>query len=190
MRYEKGIITGHFITHWGVPNDIRQVAARGIESLAILEFSPQKTRRTWRFATNGMSSFAQLHPDQLIKVRTEIFVCTTEKVLWIEELLAAIASYPIDYATYLSQYDTINVGFPVDRDSSCYTGILIAPPNNTEIPTIGLVGGIPFDILVHQVVGLLPKEIQFAEKYGGASLWQRLANKGALPIDCHRVSVV
>ena len=60
-RHEKGVITAHFIFHWGVPKEIRPRKLPGIGELAILEFAPKGVRLTWRYATNGMSSYIQHH---------------------------------------------------------------------------------------------------------------------------------
>jgi hypothetical protein len=189
MKNEKGIITGHFILHWGVPNEIRPMKARGIEEFAILEFAPRGTRKTWRYATNGMSSYYQFHPDQSVRVRTEIYACTSEKAIWVDELLAAIASYPKDYNTYIAQGDTIDVESPIDRNYSFYTGILIAPPGPADTPTVGLIGGLSNNVLVQQVVGLFPNEVQFAKSHGGNLLFQQLSkNKEELLLDYKRVA--
>jgi hypothetical protein len=182
----KGIITGHFMFHWGVPSDIRPIEVAGIMDFAILEFAPDGPRTTWRYATNGMS-YLQAHPDDHVKVRTELYASTKLRAPWILELLRAIASYPMDYATYLAEGDTINVVQPIDRQSSCFTGVLLAP---AEPPTLGLVAGTPENILVHQIVGLLTAEVQLAETLGGGSmLWQRLLNAGEHMLDEERLPV-
>ncbi len=82
---------------------------------------------------------------------------------------------------------TINVGQAIDQKSSCYTGVLLAPPDPA---TLGLVAGLPDDVVVHQVVGLLTSEVQFAEQHRGKLLWQKLMNKGELLVDEARTSVV
>jgi hypothetical protein len=188
MANDKGIITGHFMAHWGVPRDIRPLRARGIAEFAVLEFAPREPRMTWRYATNGMSSYLQSYPEESMNVRTELFACTKQRAMWIDDLLLAIASYPHDFATYLAEGDTINVGQPIDQNSSCYTGILLASP---EPATLGLVAGLSHDVLVHQVVGLLPTEVQFAEEHGGGKmLWQKLFNKGEQLLDEERQSIV
>ncbi len=183
MVDERGITTGHFIRHWGVPADIRPRKVRGIESFAVLEFAPKAPRNTWRYATNGMSSYVQSHPDQHVRVRTEVYACTSQRVTWVDDLLAAIATYPMDYATYLAEGDTISVGQPIDRDRSIYTGVLLAPPGPFDPATLGLVGGLSDNVLVHQVVGLLEDEVRYAEQHGGKVLWQCLVNNGEALLD-------
>ena len=128
-------------------------ACPGIEEFAILEFAPNATRKTWRFATNGMSAYAQPREDDPAVVRTELFACARSRETWIADLLAAIATYPKDYATHLAEGDSIDVGQPVDRRHSPYIGVLLAPPGPFDPATIGLVGGCSEKILVHQVVG-------------------------------------
>lgn len=181
--YEKGKITGHFIAHWGVPKEIRPLDIGKIREFAILEFEPREPRRTWRYATNGMSSYLQPHPEKLVKVRTELYACTKERTRWIDELLAAMAVYPQDYATYFAEGDTINVGQPIDQMHSRYQAILLAPPGPVDPPTLGLVSGVSENILVHQIIGLLPSEIAFAEEYSGKELWERLLKKGEPALD-------
>jgi hypothetical protein len=180
----RGIITSHFITHWGVPSDIRPRNVRGTESFAILEFPPRVARKTWRYATNGMSSIVQTSPSDGPKIRTELYTCTSTRLPWIDELLAAIASYPYDYSTYLAQSDTIEVGQPIDRNRSSYTGILLAPP---DPPTLGLVAGISDNVLVHQVIGLFPNELEFAKREGGERLWDKVSPKGEFLLDLDRL---
>jgi len=183
MQNEKGIITGHFMSHWGVPKEIRPRKLPGVGDFAILEFAPRGTRTTWRYATNGMSGYAQNYPDGLVKVRTELYGSTKEKAAWVDDLLAAIATYPLDFTTYLTEGDTINVGQPIDRRGSRFTGILLARPGLSDPETVGLVAGIPENVLVHQVVGILPSEAEFAEQLGGKALWERLAKNGDLLLD-------
>jgi len=186
MADERGIITGHFIAHWGVPAEIRPRSVAGIGELAILEFSPRGGRATWRYATNGMSKCAQPGSPANVDVRTEVYACTSERIEWIDALLAAIVSYPWDHATYLAEGDTINVGQPIDRRESCYTGILLAPPGPADPPTVGLIGGLRDDVLVHQVIGVLPDEIVHAMRHGGKELWMRLLRRGEPVLDCPR----
>ncbi len=185
---DKGIITGHFIVHWGPPHDIRPLQAHGVAEFAVLEFAPRGPREAWCYATNGMSSYTQSYADQQMKIRTELYASTRERAAWVDELLTALASYPIDVATYFAEGDTINVGTPIDRMTSCFTGILLAPPDPA---TLGLVAGLPEEVLVHQVVGLLPAEVQFAESHGGGkTLWHELAKQGEHTLDLRRRSVV
>jgi hypothetical protein len=183
MQNDNGIITGHFISHWGVPKAIRPRALQGISEFAILEFAPRGTRETWRYATNGMSSYAQDHPDKLLRIRTELYVCTKQQATWADDLLAAMATYPLDYTTYLGEGDTINVGQPLDRRSSAFTAVLLAGPGLVDPGTLGLVGGMSDNVLVHQVVGVFPAEAEYAEKHSGSSLWERLAKNGDLLLD-------
>jgi hypothetical protein len=130
-----------------------------------------------------MSNYAQSYPDGLLQVRTELFGCTKQHAIWVDDLLAAIATYPLDYSTYLSEGDTIDVGQPIDRRGSKLTGVLLAPPGVDDPETVGLVGGISGNVLVHQVVGILPEEAEFAKEHGGKRLWERLAKNGPLLLD-------
>ena len=190
MQVEKGIITGHFMSHWGIPKEIRTRNLRGIGEFAILEFAPKGERTTWRYATNGMSSYTQYHPDELVNVRSEIYGCTRSQSLWIDDLLAAIAAYPYDYNTYLSEGDTINVGQPIDREGSCFTAILLARPGLCDSETLGLVKARLDNVLIQQVIGILPAEAEFAERHGGKTLWEKLAKEGDLTLDRNRPPVV
>lgn len=190
MQNEKGIITGHFMSHWGIPKEIRTRKLGGIGEFAILEFAPKGERTTWRYATNGMSSYTQHHPDGLVNVRCEVYGCTMEKMAWIDDLLVAIATYPLDYNTYLAEGDTIGAGQPIDRDRSCFTAILLARPGLCDPETVGLVNGISDNVLVHQIIGILPTEAEFAEQCGGNSLWEKLAKEGDPMLDRNRLPVV
>jgi hypothetical protein len=188
MVQEKGMITAHFIRHWGVPEDIHPRKVAGIGSFAVREFAPKDPRKTWRYATNGMSSYVQAHPDPRIRVRTELFACTAHRAAWIGDLLVAVARYPLDCSTYLAEGDTIDVGQPIDRDRSSYTSILLAPPGPFDAATVGLIGGLSENVLVHQVVGLVQKEIGLAQEHGGMALWQRIVKYGEALLDEGRIS--
>jgi hypothetical protein len=180
----KGIITAHFIAHWGVPTAIYPQGETSPE-LAILEFAPRTERNSWRYVTNGMSSCIQVND-----LRTEIYACSRRHLTWIHGLLAAIAEYPTDYNTCIAEGDTIAVGQPVDRNTSPFTGVLFVAPDPIDSPTVGLVGGVPEKILVHRVVGLLPSELKFAEGHGGKELCVRLAHGEEPLIDEKRAPVV
>ena len=189
MAIGKGVVTGHFIAHWGVPNELYPRYARGSREFAILEFAPRPPRTKWRYATNGMSSYIQPHPDGNIHVRTELYASSSRRAEWILDLLTAMASYPIDVGTFFAEGDTIDVGGPIDQNTSCFTGILLAPP----VPlSLGVVGGLVEKILVHQVVGLVQAEIDFAAGHEGAGalIWKKLITKGELPLDEVRSSVI
>jgi len=185
---DKGNITRHFISHWGVPSNIFPLSARGIEAFAVLEFAPKGSRRSWRYATNGMSSYRQCYPDEHISVRTELYTSTNHRADWVLDLLMAMASYPIDCQTYFAEGDTVNVGQSIDQKLSCYTGILIAPP---QPPTLGLVSSMQEKVLVHQLIGLLPTEVQFSEEHcGGKTLCQKLITETELLLDVARSPIV
>ena len=188
---KKGIITGHFITHWGVPSDIRPRKLNGVKEFAVIEFAPTGGRKTWRYATNGMSNYAQYHHDPSVNVQTELYATTARKVTWMDDFLAALTTYPIDYATFFAEGDTISVGQPIDQKSSCYSNILIAPPGPHDAAELGLIGGLEDEtILVHQVIGLLDVEVQYAKRHGGKILWQNYLISRACPLDEERTSVL
>jgi hypothetical protein len=130
-----------------------------------------------------MSNYLQRHPDPRMKVRTELFACTTEKMSWIDDLLGAIAAYPNDYSTYLAEGDTIEVGQPLDRDSSSYTGVLLAPPGPLDQSTLGVIGDLGEDVLVHQVVGLLGPELDYVREHSGKRFWEQLVKLGEPVLD-------
>lgn len=189
MNGDPGNITTHFISHWGVPKAIRPIKAKGISSLAILEFGPTGNRPTWYYATNGMSSYIQPQSISAIKVRTEVFAATSKMVEWIDDLLTALALYPLQNSTYIAEGDTIEVGQPIDRKNSFYTGVLFAPPCVDNSSTLGLVGGASDDILVHQVIGLFPSELNYAKRFTGMELWARLEKLGKMNLDLSREKV-
>jgi hypothetical protein len=137
-----------------------------------------------------MSSCVQAHPDQDLMVRSELYACTRGKAAWVDDLLAALATYPIDHGTYLAEGDTISVGQPIDRSRSGYTGVLLAPPDPYDPPTIGLVSGLCESVLVHQVVGLFENEIRYAKEHGGKTLWRRIVAHGQPLLDLERKAVM
>lgn len=190
MQFDKRAITCHFMSHWGVPSDIRPRKLAGVDDFAILEFAPRGTRTTWRYATNGMSAYAQKCADGQGKTRTEVFGATKSKVTWADELLAAVATYPRDYVTCLAEGDTIHVGQPIDRQHSPFTTLLLAPPGRGDPEAVGAIAQMSEVILVHQVVGILPLELAFAGRRGGKLLWNRLASGGEVLLDQERLSVI
>jgi len=130
-----------------------------------------------------MSNYVQGYPDQLLQVRTELFGCTKERAIWVDDLLAAIATYPLDFSTYLAEGDTIDVGRPIDQRSSQLTGVMLVRPGADDPETVGLVGGMSGNVLVQQVVGIFPNEAEFSKEHGGKCLWERLAKNGLLLLD-------
>lgn len=189
MSESQGVVTTHFISHWGVPNEIRPRELRNEKAFAVLEFAPHGARRTWRYATNGMSSYRQQHPSLRHGVRTELFACTAKRITWIDDLLGAIANYPHDCSTYLAEGDTIEVGQPLDRGTSCFTGVLLASPGPLDPSTLGVVGGLAEDVLVHQVVGLLESELVYVREHSGKQMWGQLVKFGEPVLDRPREDI-
>lgn len=185
---DQGSITAHYVVHFGVPLEIRPFRPRGVSIFAIIEFGPAKGRRHWIYATNGMSSYNQLHPESGRQCRTELLAFTKNRVTWVDSLLLGLASYPIDYGTHFSEADTIAIGGPIDQIDSQYCGVLLANP----VPeTVGVVGGIDQIVLVHQVIGLHESEVDFARRQGGGVLWSRLLQSGGtLMLDEFRPPIV
>lgn len=189
-KSNRGIVTSHFIAFFGVPTEIRPRAVRGIGEVAILEFAPAGNRKTWRYATNGMSAYLQRHPDPRVHVRTEVYATTCHRQGWVDDLLLAVAAYPYDCDTYLAEGDSVNVGQPIDRRVSPYTGILLIPPGPHDASNLGLVGGVVENILVHQVVGLLPSEVELAAQGNGKRLSDAIRAADELSLDAHRAKIV
>ncbi len=168
------IITAHFMLHWGEPSEIRPRRLPGIEKFAILEFGPTVSRKTWFYATNGMSSYAQRGRDEGATLRTELYCASKERLSWVDDLLAGIAIYPRDHNTCLAATDTIRSGQPIDQRSSPFMGVLFAPP---PLATLCVIDHLPEEVLVHQVIGLLPGETAFAKEHGGKALWGHLGKQ-------------
>jgi hypothetical protein len=190
VRDNKGAITAHFIAYWGVPSEIRERDVPGLEAFAILEFPPSGTRREWRYATNGMSSFLQSHSDPKISVRTELYACTQHKAPWLDELLSALAGYPRQQQTFFAEWDTVEVSHPIDHRISSFTGIMLVPPGPFDPLTIGIAGGVMENILIHQLAGLTPSEVQYARQNGGRLLWGHILKSGRPFLDQRRSSVI
>jgi len=187
MSIDKGSITGHFIAHWGVPTNIRPRQVNPFGDFAILEFAPKGDRTSWRYATNGMSSKTQL-TDEGGSVRTELYTCSRQRLPWVDDLLVAMATYPFLNDTYLSEFDTIDAQQAIDQKASPYTGILLAPPGPSDPETLGLAGKPGEDVLIHQVVGLLPNELECASRGGARDLWKKLLGEGEPALDRVRSS--
>jgi hypothetical protein len=126
--------------------------------------------------------------DERGSVRTELYTCSQHRLPWVDELLVAMATYPFLNETYLSEFDTIDAQQPIDQETSPYTGILLAPPGPTDPETLGLAGKPGEDVIIHQVVGLLPKELEYAAQGGARDLWRKFLGEGELAIDRIRSS--
>jgi hypothetical protein len=186
----RGAITSHFITFFGVPTEIRPRPVPGFGEVAVLEFAPRGYRSTWRYATNGMSAYRQHHPSLTTCVRTEIYATTRERQTWVEELLFAIVGYPHYSNTFLAEGDSIDVGQPIDRRASPYTGILLMAPGPHDPPNLGLVGGVDESILVHQVVGLQSPEVEYAAGGNGRKLCDAIRAADELCLDVPRKEAI
>src|SRR5438067_2186100 len=102
----KQAVTTHFIVHWGVPKEIHKQEL-GTLDLAVLEFAPRTERKTFRFATNGMSAHVQRSKVKRIPYRTELYAGSRSNTPWIIELLVALSRYPMLHQTSFSQFDTV-----------------------------------------------------------------------------------
>ena len=166
--------TGHFISHWGVPNEIYCREAFGLDKLAIIEFRPKKNQLAWRYATNGMSEYVQCSQGPT-QVRTELYCTSNNQCPWAIDLLTALATYPIKHHTFLAEFDTLDIGQPSDRRTSPFTGIILTPP---EEPTLGAFNLDKVIVLIHRVVFLYENEIDYAIMHSGAALYSSLIRSG------------
>lgn len=180
-------ITAHFMLHWGPPSEIRPRRMPGIEKFAILEFGPTVSRKTWFYATNGMSSYAQTRAGEGAPLRTEVYCASKERLTWVDNLLAGIATYPNDHKTCLAVTDTIEVGQPIDQRSSPFTGVLFGPP---PLATLCVIDPPPAEVQIHQVIGLLPGETAFAAQHGGRALWHLLGKQENFFLDEVRAPII
>jgi hypothetical protein len=180
--------TAHFIAHWGAPSDIHLDPNDPL--LAVLEFPAAGDRRSFRYATNGVSE--HLFEAKGGPVRFELFGSTCSSRDWMAELLLGLARYAVSQAAYLGEFDTVPVSRWIDRATPSYAGLLIAPPSKTEAETIGAIGHLSREpVLVHQAVGLYGPELEYAIAKGGESLFERLAALGGeLLLDAPRPVVV
>jgi hypothetical protein len=182
--------TGHFILFWGVPNEVHRRNPIGTSRLAILEFRPRGGRTSWRYATNGMSESIQ--PCSQGPVRTELFASTDTRQDWAIALLDAISRYPTQQDTYFGEYDTVEVGQPIDARRSPFTAVLLAPPGPHEQTAVGTISAVTSDaIQVHQVIGIYKDECKFVIEHGGRKLYNQLIKRGCtLSLDEVRRSVL
>jgi hypothetical protein len=167
--------TAHFIAHWGVPNEIYCRDVFGFKKFAIVEFRPSKSQWVWRYATNGMSEYIQRSKESSQAIRTELYCTSNDQCPWAIDLLAAIASYPLQHHTFFGEFDTLDIGQPMDQRASPFTGIMLTPP---EDPTLGAVDLDNDVIFIHRVVGLYESETDHAITRGGKALYSRLMRSG------------
>ena len=182
----KGIITAHYITHWGVPSDIRPLTVEGLGDFAIVEFPPRDSRKTWRYATNGMSAYAQARSGTGRELRMELYASTARPTRNLDDVLALVARYPIDHQTRFCEGDTIAAEGAISEGWPNYAGLLIAGP---ESPGLGLIGGPDRGVLLNRIVGIFDDELELAKTRGGHELLVKLQAED-LPIDILRDRVV
>lgn len=165
--------TAHYVSHWGVPQDIHIRESIDSFDFAILEFPPRKNRKTWRFATNGMSEVLQI--GESFTTRTELYVCSQYKDEWCIDLLDKLARYPKHFETYFGEFDTLEF----ERSDSRFSGIMLAPPEPEDPDECGFISQLfPDQILIYRIVCLFPEELEFAISHGGEALWSRLLALG------------
>jgi hypothetical protein len=176
----KQAITLHFMTYWGVPREI-DVQEQPRLDLAVLEFGPRaafdprKERQTYRFATVGMSECVQLHCGK--GHRTELYASARSSARWIVKFLTAAAEYPRLHKEAFVEFDTLPVADPTDAFP--FGGLLIAPPGPDDDETVGAVIGVtPEPLLVHEIIGITDRELDFGIEHGGEALWNRLRGLG------------
>ncbi|MBW3624157.1 MAG: suppressor of fused domain protein [Armatimonadetes bacterium] len=167
-------ITGHFIYHWGVPAQIHVQR----DDLAVLEFAPQGNRKTFRFATNGMSRSIQ--PSGDLCYRTEVYVCANSPAPWMIDLLKSTAEYPEQHRTHFLEGNTIPVKFPLPSTDFPFQALLIAPPEPSDPPTIGAIcdSSSGETIFIHQLIGITQNELAYAMLKGSERLLHRLVSLG------------
>lgn len=183
--------TAHYISCWGVPDNI--FSGYNIEEieLAIFEFAPHNNRLTWRYVTNGMSEFLQNYENNTI--RTELYVSTNNSVKWALPFLTALAKYPYQNKTYFADYDTIPIGKSIGNNNSPFSAVLLAPfyVTNEDEENMGEIDKI-FDnqIFINFVVPIYENECNFAIENGGETLWKKLlSSKYPLELDAKRPSI-
>jgi hypothetical protein len=180
--------TGHLIANWGVPEKIYERKPIAGKKIAVIEFAPKRSAGYWRYVTNGMSE--HLQPASEGGVRTELVAYAGAEREWIVDLLDALSRYPLQHGTYFSEYDTIAVGQPIDRRSSPFQGVLLAPLPLTEQRGAGTLGGIfPETVTLLQVVGLHESEMDAAVERGGEFLFDLLERNEPVVVDADRAAV-
>lgn len=177
--------TGHFITHWGVPKEIHPRKPLAGCELAVMEFSPRRDGEKWRYATNGMSE--QLQTADSVGVRTELVAYTLNHHGWVVDLLDALCRYPIQNATYFSEYDTVPIGQPIDRGVSKFSGVLLAPLPTGEPPSLPSMWGLfPEPVSLLTVIGIYDSECDIAAVEGGKHLFDLLDSIECVCLDTKR----
>lgn len=182
--------TGHFIKHWGVPEDIIIKPYINNNELAYLIYPPKDNRQTWRCVTNGMSEYTQDTGQQLI--RTEVYCCMNNMSNWIVSLLNAITLYPFNNNTYIADFDTIPVGKPIDQMNSRFSNLLLAPGMYEDNEKVSVISGITNEnIYLHLIVPIYETECKYAINNGGKELWSCLLHSNcSLCLDACRQSIV
>jgi hypothetical protein len=173
-------ITGHFMQHWGGPDEIYTRPPLAGLDFAVVRFGHGGSGRGFRLATNGMSSILQTLKEQ--RFRTELYASSQGDNTWVVELLDALARYPLEDDVALCEFDTIEIGQPIDRKDSPFVAVLLAPPGPDDSETLGAIGveG-EAPVVVHQVIGITRRECDFAMREGGEALWSRIRSLGQTP---------
>jgi hypothetical protein len=123
-------------------------------------------------------------------IRTELIACSTLRAVWIISLLDALARYPFSHDTYFSEFDTIPIGQPIDRNRSPFSAILLVQPNEGELASLGTIDiALDETIFVLQVIGIYDTECDFAVERGGEALYSELRARASLRLDDLRKAV-
>lgn len=181
--------TTHFMLHWGLPGEIHERRISGC-AVAIMEFRPPLKPLSpelvgdvdeYRYVTNGMSEIV-VEPAPM-----ELFVACRRPSPRAIRLLEMLVNYPIAMAEPLFEFDTI----PLENTGLSFAALLIAPPTGFE-ESVGVTKVDSQVVLVHQVVGIMASEYQFAlQSNNGEELWRKMSEaRIGLCLDEEREPVV
>jgi len=182
--------TGFYIQEWGVPKEIHICDPIADNELAVFEFLPCRGRKSWRYATNGMSEYIQKYEEYLF--RTELYALTNNQAPFAVKLLSSMARYPFSNQTYFSEFDTIPLGHSIGQKNLKYTALLLAPPCPEDGAQFNQIPDVTKEpIYIYFVAPLFATELEFAINKGGKNLWEILLNSGfSLALDAKRKAVV
>lgn len=169
--------SAHLIALWGPPLEVLERAPVAGAPLAILRFGGHRMRGL-RYATNGMAEWNGGRGDATAP-RAEVYCATRHEAGWVPALLDAVARYPAQRQADLAPLDTIPLGRALDGARSPYRAILLGPPEPLDETEAGAIDGLYREpILLHRIIGIHDRELEYAHRRGADALWERLLATG------------
>ena len=185
MDYQDSIIR-HYENNWNTSPKIYYWDKGPSNELPydfrVLEFSPNKERKMWTYATCCMS---QKHDKEMIELH--IFSAKQDDTLI--ELLTAIAHYHRT-SSHLGLNHSVNFGRPWQDNSKCEYGFISLPyMDGPKLENLKIEENHSF-LKCYWLIPITKAEVEYKKEYGVAALENLFEEKKFNYLDSKRLSVV